>query len=181
MHDDTRLYLLLGTLGAAIGLYWYSTTASGSVAFQSLATAIGVSLGNRGLRDHNPGNIRRTGDNWRGALSQQEVVANGGTWDSDFVQFSADEFGVRAFGHVLTTYAKVGINTVQDAVSRYAPASDGNDTVGYYTEVSAELNVAPGQIIDLYGSIPALATAMMKRETGYVGDPSLIAQWVYEA
>jgi hypothetical protein len=60
----------------------------------------------------------------------------------------------------------------------YAPAEDDNDTDSYVSEVADALSVAPETIIDT-SSIPSLAAAIMKRETGYVEDPDILFNAVY--
>ena len=52
----------------------------------------------RGLRNNNPGNIRRSKDNWQGLAPEQT--------DPDFFQFTAPEWGYRALIKTLQTYRK---------------------------------------------------------------------------
>lgn len=178
---NSREITFFAVLGSAIALYLYSLTDSGKAFVNSAANTIGGLFVNRGLKDNNPGNVRRSSDVWQGQLSQDSVVQAGGTWDPAFVQFDTIEHGVRALGHVLRTYVQsYNLTTVEQLIERYAPEADGNDTVGYTNEVAQALNVAPGQVIDVYGLLPDIASAMMKRETGYVGDPNDIGAWVYE-
>ncbi|MFI3272941.1 MAG: structural protein, partial [Pseudomonadota bacterium] len=51
----------------------------------------------RGIRNHNPGNIRH-GDDWQGLRDTQT--------DKNFCQFVSPEFGIRALARVLMNYEK---------------------------------------------------------------------------
>lgn len=139
-----------------------------------------MGLTNRGMRNNNPGNIRRVaGQTWVGELSREEITANGGTWDSEFVQFASIQYGVRAVGHTLLTYStKYGIHTVRAAISRFAPSSE-NDTESYIGDVSGALGVQDRQPLDMHAILPEFSAAVMRRETGYVGDIAQITEWVY--
>lgn len=138
-----------------------------------------MGLTNRGLRDNNPGNVERTNDVWDGALTQDEVVANGGTWDARFVQFVSIEKGVRAFGHVLASYANLhGLDTIRGIVSRYAPPGE-NDTEAYIAWVASDLGVSDAQPLDVISLLPDFAASMMRKETGFTADRDTIATWVY--
>ena len=84
----------------------------------------------RGIRNNNPGNIRRSNDPWQG-LSEVQT-------DKDFFQFKSMAFGIRAIAKTLITYQdKYDIRTIRKMVERYAPAADNNDTVDYYMKVCA--------------------------------------------
>lgn len=178
-REIALLFLLVGT-GA---LYWYSTTASGTALVNSASDAIAGAFVNRGIRNCNPGNIRRSSNAWVGKFtSQAQCEAAGRVWDTAFEVFDTMEHGVRAMGHLLTTYAQsYGINTVDGVVDRYAPASDGNDVDSYKAEVSDYLGVAPQTQIDIYSILPQITLAMCQRETGYSEDVNTVTTWVYEA
>lgn len=179
-NREISLFFLLAGAGA---LYWYSTTPGGAAFVNSATDAIAGAFVNRGIRNCNPGNIRRSNNSWVGKFTSQESCeAAGRVWDPDFEVFDTVEHGVRAMGHLLTTYGQsYGLNTVLQVVSRYAPASDDNDTEGYASEVADYLRVAPDTQIDVYQQLPSITAAMMKRETGYSEDINLITTWVYEA
>lgn len=181
----TSTVILLGALAAAVAAYFYSRTQRGSALLADASRVVAsvgdyVGLTNRGMRDNNPGNVRRSSANvWVGELSRAEVEANGGTYDPEFEQFSSIQYGVRALGHTLLTYStKYGIKTVRGAISRYAPASE-NDTASYIDDVCYALGVQADQPLDMRSILPELAQAIMRRETGYVGDIQQITDWVY--
>lgn len=88
----------------------------------------------RGLRNNNPGNIRKNGIVYSG-----EVVPSK---DETFKQFTTMAYGYRAIFVVLHTYArKHGINTIATMIARYAPATE-NHTQKYIDAVS-EWSVVP--------------------------------------
>ena len=65
----------------------------------------------RGIRNHNPGNIKR-GDNWRGMAAEQT--------DETFVQFAAPVWGFRAMGVILRGYViNHGLRTVRQISDRW--------------------------------------------------------------
>ena len=72
----------------------------------------------RGLRNNNPGNIRR-GSSWKGLSSVQS--------DKFFCQFSSMEYGIRAFFVLMHTYKyKHKLSTLSDVLHRFAPLSENN-------------------------------------------------------
>lgn len=91
----------------------------------------------RGIRNNNPGNIRRDGDAWQGLLPRQT--------DPDFCQFSTPEMGLRALMIILLKYNfKYGLDTVQSIINRWAPPIE-NDTGAYQREVAKVLRVSVDQ------------------------------------
>lgn len=180
--NDREITFLVLLIGAG-ALYWYSTTPAGAAFVNSTADAIAGAFVNRGIRNCNPGNIRRSGNAWVGKYtSQAQCEAAGRVWDPAFEVFDTMEHGVRAMGHLLTTYQNsYGINTVDGVVDRYAPASDGNDVDSYKEEVSDYLGIAPLTQIDIYSILPQITLAMCQRETGYSEDVNTVTTWVYEA
>lgn len=82
----------------------------------------------RGLRNNNPGNIRKNN-----IVYQGEVVPSN---DEAFKQFTTMAYGYRAMFTVLYTYQKkYGISTIADAIIRYAPSIE-NHTAAYIDAVS---------------------------------------------
>jgi hypothetical protein len=114
----------------------------------------------RGIRNHNPGNIRHSKARWRGMAVAQT--------DPAFVQFDAPEFGVRALMRVLVTYAvKHGLRNVEGMITRWAPPVE-NDTRAYINAISRALGVAPDAPIDLCErrTMITLARAIVRHENG---------------
>ncbi len=94
----------------------------------------------RGIRNNNPGNIRRTNTQWRGIREIQS--------DNAFVQFNSPEYGHRAMARVLRSYERRGLVTVRDIISTYAPATE-NKTEAYIDFVAKRLGVSPDAQLDL--------------------------------
>lgn len=114
--------------------------------------------GVRGLRNNNPGNIRKSADAWKGLRPEQT--------DSAFFQFTEPKYGVRALGKILLNYrAKYGLTTVRDIINRWAPPIE-NNTVSYVTQVSRALKVQPDQSIDVQARLPELTAAIIVHENG---------------
>lgn len=94
----------------------------------------------RGLRNHNPGNIRRAICRFRG-----EVIPS---TDPAFKQFESAEWGYRAVFVVLRTYyRKHGLRTLSEMIARWAPPSE-NNTAAYIRRVCALTGLAPADTID---------------------------------
>src|SRR3569833_2152349 len=113
----------------------------------------------RGLRNNNPGNIRKTATDWRG-----EVVGS----DSAFETFATPEAGIRALAVLLRNYQrKYGLRTVRAIITRYAPPSE-NNTESYVSAVARRLNVGADQAINLEDAVTlsALVQAVIKHEYG---------------
>lgn len=88
----------------------------------------------RGLRNNNPGNIRKNG-----IVYQGEIVPSK---DEAFKQFTTMGYGYRAMFVVLHTYQrKYGINTIADMIIRYAPAIENHTTE--YIRAVAEASGVP--------------------------------------
>lgn len=77
----------------------------------------------RGLRNNNPGNIRKDGTHWKGEVEPSR--------DAAFKQFESMAWGYRAMFKCLNTYSrKYGLDTIRKMISRWAPPSE-NDTDPY--------------------------------------------------
>lgn len=120
-------------------------------------------MSSRGLRNRNPGNIRRSKTRYMG-----EVPSN----DTAFKSFASMAWGYRAMFVVLHTYQhRYGLNTPEALLARYAPASE-NDTAAYIAAVARQSSTAPDQPLDtLHGDtmIPLVA-AMSRVENGVAAD-----------
>lgn len=80
----------------------------------------------RGLRNNNPGNIRKGGDTF-----QFEKLPS---TDAAFKQFMNMPSGYRAMFVTLCTYLTLGHNTITKIISRWAPDNE-NDTAAYIKRV----------------------------------------------
>jgi len=117
----------------------------------------------RGLRNNNPGNIED------GSFTQNLPGYAGS--DGRFAKFETPEAGRNAQSALLDRYGRQGIDTVKGVISRWAPASDGNDVDAYSRYVAGRLGIKPGDKIDL--ADPAMrgrvASAMAEFENGVGG------------
>ncbi|OKP03923.1 structural protein [Xenorhabdus eapokensis] len=118
-----------------------------------------MSQGDRGIRNHNPGNIRH-GDKWQGLRDTQT--------DKAFCQFVAPEWGIRAMLKILRNYERqYGLNSIRQIITRWAPETE-NDTEGYITYVSQTVGVSSHAVIDVNDKsiMTALTKAMIQMENG---------------
>ena len=118
----------------------------------------------RGIRNHNPLNIRRTGkDQWKGLADMQT--------DRAFCQFKSLEYGWRAAFYLLTRtyYHKYRLYTIRTIISRWAPASE-NNTKAYVENVSRLTGINPDEPLGIPSEQPshwiALGAAMAIQENG---------------
>jgi len=123
----------------------------------------------RGIRNNNPGNIRRSRDPWQGLARDQPDIA--------FFTFATMPDGVRAAARIfITYYDKYGLDTVRKVITRWAPPAE-NDTDAYVAAVSAALGVGSDDPIDLqeYAVLKPLLKAVFKHENGgdYVKEADL--------
>jgi hypothetical protein len=112
----------------------------------------------RGVSLANPGNIRR-GDPWRGLTVDQP--------DKDFCKFSSPVWGFRALALNLLAYQRLGVRTIKDVITRWAPPSE-NNTQAYIDAVSQDMRLSPTQLLDLthYNDAYALCKAITTHEQG---------------
>jgi hypothetical protein len=115
----------------------------------------------RGIRNNNPGNIRRDGTAWVGMAGAQN--------DDSFVQFETPVAGLRALARDLTNKQKIsGLNTVQTIINKYAPPNE-NNTAAYIASVAAAIGVKPNDPLDLVNNaaqLKAFMRAVVKHENG---------------
>ena len=123
----------------------------------------------RGVRNNNPGNIKRTGDNWLGLRSVQS--------DPVFFQFDEPVYGIRALGKLLLNYeSRYGLSTLRGIISRFAPSSE-NHTESYLRFVSDQLGIGPDEAFSIEYRLNDLVNAIIHFENG--GNPysaELVAQ-----
>lgn len=122
----------------------------------------------RGIRNFNPGNIRHAkGVRWQGMAVAQS--------DSEFVQFTAPRWGIRAIARVLITYqdkrqAADGsrIDSIREIIERWAPPSE-NNTNAYVLSVARALGIHPDfEGVDVYDFevMRVLVPAVIRHENG---------------
>ena len=115
----------------------------------------------RGIRNHNPGNIRH-GAKWQGLNKDGRKI------DPAFCVFTTPVYGIRALAKVLTNYKKIyNLNTVRQIISRYAPPNE-NQTAAYIQSVAKQLSVYPDTVIDIEerGVLTVFIKAVIRMENG---------------
>lgn len=114
----------------------------------------------RGLRNANPGNLRRGKDKWQGLREVQT--------DPEFFQFVSPEYGYRALIRTLQNYRRLhGLQTIAELISRWAPANE-NNTSAYIRSVCREMQMPSTYVPDVEdkGTMCALAAAISRHENG---------------
>ncbi len=112
----------------------------------------------RGIRNNNPGNIRRGSSRWAGMSPVQT--------DDAFVQFETPEYGIRAMAVLLRNYQSQGFGTIYGMIGKWAPDSDGNDSMAYAEFVAMRSGVMPSEPVELELIMVPMLAAMIQYENG---------------
>ena len=129
----------------------------------------------RGVRNCNPGNIRKNGDLFQGEIDST---------DPDFKQFRSMAYGYRAIFKILRTYKNnYSLNTLEQMINRWAPPSDNNKTEVYIDFVCDRTGIGRKDIVDVSNMtvMCRIVEAMTVMENGkkYVPDMNEIRDgWV---
>lgn len=129
----------------------------------------------RGLRNNNPGNIKKSGDAWRGtdhAATERE---------STFVVFTSPVWGIRAMARLLNGYYnRHGLETVRGIISRWAPAGSENPHhANYVAHVARAVGVSPDARLSIPSAYSRMIPAMIEFENGSNPyPPSLIQEGI---
>ena len=120
----------------------------------------------RGLRNCNPGNIRRGSFRYKGEKAESS--------DSAFRQFESMEWGYRAMFVLLHTYSvKHKCCTLREIINRYAPPIE-NHTESYIRRVACATHLAPDEDISTTDGavMTSVVAAMSEVENGVVANMS---------
>jgi len=122
----------------------------------------------RGLRNNNPGNIVHNNIVYNG-----EIIPS---TDPKFKQFTSMDLGYRALFEILYAYQVEGYNTIQTIINRWAPPSDGNNTIAYILDVSNATGLDPNQEVsfDFPEDMEAIAGAISQQENGIAADQNAL-------
>lgn len=116
----------------------------------------------RGIRNNNPGNIRKGADAWQGLAPLERQL------DASFCVFELPEYGIRALAITLRTYqTKYGLDTIAKIINRWAPPAE-NDTSAYALAVAKAAGVsviAPYSLVSV-DHMRAVVTAIIQHENG---------------
>lgn len=129
-------------------------------------------MATRGVRNSNPGNLRKSKDQWEGAIGD----------DGEFVIFDSPESGVRALSKNLLSYGRQGYDSIEKIINRWAPPNE-NDTQAYIDSVVAATGIPATQSLDLSDpdTMSSLAQAISFHETGSRYNPEVYQKGVERA
>ena len=112
----------------------------------------------RGLRNNNPGNIRRSGDAWLGLAAEQT--------DAEFFVFDHAIYGLRAMARIFKNYqSRHGLKSIRELISRWSPPSE-NETDDLVRAVSRRTGIDPDAEINVEANLHLLLPAVIVQETG---------------
>lgn len=121
----------------------------------------------RGLRNNNPGNIRKNPANkWQGLAPSQP--------DSQFCTFTSMPYGIRAMARLLINYQdRKEAKTLSELITTWAPPNE-NVTENYVDRVARYISSVTGANVDRitkinthnYYELRALVEGMIRVETG---------------
>ena len=117
-------------------------------------------MASRGIRNCNPGNIRRSNTTYKGEIRPSQ--------DKAFKQFQTMAYGYRAMFVLLDYYRRVhGLNTIRQIITRYAPANE-NNTEGYIRIVASLSGISEGAVLDTrnHDQMVPIVSAMSRVENG---------------
>lgn len=125
----------------------------------------------RGLRNNNPGNIRRNSDVFQGEVNPSR--------DKDFKQFKSMAYGYRAVFKILSNYHRVyKLTTIRKMISRWAPENE-NNTAAYVSLVSSYSGIGPDDLLNFdREQMIRIVAGMSKVENGREANMyDVIADW----
>ena len=134
----------------------------------------------RGIRNNNPGNIKRSGESWEG-LANPGDMTDYQRRETVFCVFSEPVWGLRAMGRVLLNYqTKHRLTTVAAMIGRWAPPDDDNKTKAYVSFVAQRMNIGEGEVFDFRNPDrgPLMMSAIVRQENGiqpYSADQIVLA------
>jgi hypothetical protein len=115
----------------------------------------------RGLRNNNPGNLKRSNNAWQGKIPYPQSK------DKTFEQFTELKWGLRAMVKDIVHDINKGKNTVRLLISEYAPSSE-NNTQAYIDSVCKTMGIQPNDKLTTINDafIVALVRSILKVELG---------------
>lgn len=125
----------------------------------------------RGLRNNNPGNIRRNSDVFQGEINPSR--------DKEFKQFKSLAYGYRAVFKILSNYYRIyRLTTIRKMIGRWAPENE-NNTSAYVSLVSKYAGIGPDDLISFdREQMIRIVAGMSKVENGREAEMSeVIAGW----
>ena len=120
----------------------------------------------RGLRNHNPGNLR-IGAQWRGLANVTEMTSEQLS-ELSFCVFISPIYGIRALAKLLMNYQKRhGLKTVRGIIDRYAPPVE-NNTNSYASHVANHMGIGADERVNLRDTLAMtlMIEAIIQHENG---------------
>lgn len=114
----------------------------------------------RGIRNNNPGNIRRSKDKWQGLSPTQT--------DSEFFQFKDPIYGLRALAILLINYQDDHqLRTIERIINRWAPPNE-NDTGAYALAVAKSTGFGLNKALNMhdFACLAPMIKAIVQHENG---------------
>lgn len=125
----------------------------------------------RGLRNNNPGNIRKNSDVFQGEKTSS---------DKEFKQFKSMAYGYRAIFKILSNYYRnYKLDTIRKMIGRWAPENE-NNTDAYIKAVSDYAGIPADDPININDreQMIRIVAGMSRVENGIEADMSdVIAGW----
>lgn len=119
----------------------------------------------RGIRNNNPGNLKKLGNwrDWRGVAPDTDQT------DSTFIKFTEPFYGIRALARTLWNYqARYNLFSVKEMISRWAPSTE-NKTTDYIKHAAQVLGVGVNDPVNLATDLDAhkkLVAVIIQHENG---------------
>ncbi|MGQ2982122.1 hypothetical protein [Flavobacterium sp.] len=114
----------------------------------------------RGIRNNNPGNLRRSANAWVGKIPYTNST------DVSFEQFTHLHFGIRAMMRDIISDIKKGNDTIAGLIAEYAPPSE-NNTANYIQSVATALGVDVNMKLEVTDQLLiTIAKAIALKENG---------------
>ena len=114
----------------------------------------------RGVRNNNPGNIRKSADKWQGLAVQQP--------DAEFFTFTDATYGIRALARLLIQYQdKYNLRQISQIINRWAPTNE-NNTQAYINHVAKLTGFNAYDSLDMhkFEHLEPLVRAIITHENG---------------
>jgi len=129
----------------------------------------------RGIRNNNPGNIKKNDVEWEGLSAIQT--------DKTFFQFNDPIYGIRALTKILRTYRNsYNIKNIWGIINRYAPPSE-NDTESYknFVKEKTGLNMLEEIKFTVEGYLPVVKAIILMENGEQPYDDEIILQGMHLA
>jgi hypothetical protein len=129
----------------------------------------------RGIRNNNPGNIKKNDVEWEGLSAIQT--------DKTFFQFNDPIYGIRALTKILRTYRNgYNIKNIWGIINRYAPPSE-NDTESYknFVKEKTGLNMLEEIEFTVEGYLPVVKAIILMENGEQPYNDEIILQGMHLA